>query len=120
MTIMIIPNNPLVTGWIDPYGKFYPCEPGQHLTKARALAEEYNYSQAMTEKRFILNFDDLLFLNGWVKIGYSKRFLCHESFWRIDWSRYHILTYEKKRVLEPYFDNEKVDQKSRKRWEEEK
>lgn len=89
----------LKSGWLSPTGEFFPCISFDHIVTARELAEHLN----------------LLMNSGWVYIGIST-YGRHE--WRIGWKTH--LTYEQKRFLTPYFEDElPVDSMSVLRWNDE-
>lgn len=115
---MSIPNNPLVTGWLDPIGKFYSCSSYEHIGTAYKLKKEYHYTDIEENSRY-LPADDLLLRNGWVHIGRSVAILGKCPKWRISWHPRCHLTAVQKQFLKPYFEQDNVESLSKCHWEEE-
>lgn len=92
------------TGWLSPTGEFCYCEPFEHLTYARIISGEED------------NPDIDLIDKGWVQITIST-IGAKEQY--IYWNDCHILTYEQKNFLRPYFENNdiSVSFESRAAWE---
>jgi len=104
-----IPNNPLVTGWLDPIGEFYPCSFYEHIRTKYKLKKEYHYT----------HIDDFLLRNGWVHIGRSVAIFGKCPKWKISWHPRCHLTAEQKQFLKPYFEQDNVESLSKCHWEEE-
>ena len=92
------------TGWLDPAGRFYPCETFEHI----AVAEE------IVGDRFVAAPDDMLMNSGWVKI---TRSLLGKKEQNIFWEKH--LTIPQIDFLRTYFENndENVSPIAVMRWE---
>lgn len=108
-------NSSLSIGWLDPYGKFYPCSGYEHISEARRLVQEYNYTEY--DGMRVLSPDEVLLAHGWVHIGRSSDFFGRIPEWRISWNPRHRLIPEQKAFLAPYFDQPDVSALDRLSWE---
>lgn len=105
----------LKSGWLSPTGEFFSCSSFDHIVTARELAEHLNLPDYDFKTNRRVSDDDKLMNSGWVYIGIST-YGRHE--WRIGWKTH--LTYEQKRFLTPYFEDElPVDSMSVLRWNDE-
>lgn len=92
------------TGWLNPAGRFYPCETFEHV----AVAEE------ILGDRYIVAPDDSLMDSGWVKITRSLLGIKEQN---IFWEKH--LTKPQIEFLRPYFEtnDEPVNSIAIMRWE---
>jgi len=92
------------TGWLDPAGKFYPCETFEHIDVAEKIIGN----------RFVTAPDDVLMNSGWVKI---TRSLLGKKEQNIFWEKH--LTITQIDFLRTYFENndENVSPVSLMKWE---
>lgn len=99
------------TGWLDPAGRFYPCETFEHVAVAQDIVHE-----SEIPNRFLSAPDDVLMYTGWVKI---TRSLLGTKTQEIFWER--RLTDSQIKFLWPYFaeNDENISSIAMMRWERE-
>lgn len=92
------------TGWLNPAGRFYPCETFEHFAVAEEIIGDY----------YIAAPDDALMDIGWVKITRSMLGMKEQG---IFWEKH--LTQPQIEFLRPYFEenDEPVSPVALMRWE---
>lgn len=87
------------TGFIDPEGRFYPCEYGEHINLAcEILKNLYGIDD------YIADPERVLALNGWLTF---KRIGLGQYEWMIDWDSKWHLTPEQIRTIKPIVEDNK-------------